>query len=267
MTKIHRPVIYEIGGVVAENPETKTFYLNTPLEAEPGQFIMVWLPGRGEKPMSLSGVGEKPAFTVRSVGPFTKALHKLRPGDKVGIRGPYGRGFTVRGRKTVLVGGGTGMAPLLPLAQKLVHKGSEIRVIQGAPTKDRLIFVEKLRRLSRDNHIILTEDGSYGQQGVPTEILEKDLGEEEYDQVYTCGPEAMMLEVYRITKKFGVPLQASLERYMRCAVGLCGHCCLDPTGWLVCRDGPVFNQEQLSRIKDFGLTSRDPTGRVVPIPD
>jgi len=113
----------------------------------------------------------------------------------------------------------------------------------------------------------LTEDGSYGQQGVPTEILEKDLGEEEYDQVYTCGPEAMMLEVYRITKKFGVPLQASLERYMRCAVGLCGHCCLDPTGWLVCRDGPVFNQEQLSRIKDFGLTSRDPTGRVVPIPD
>ena len=82
MTKIHRPVIYEIGGVVAENPETKTFYLNTPLEAEPGQFIMVWLPGRGEKPMSLSGVGEKPAFTVRSVGPFTKALHNSGLGTR-----------------------------------------------------------------------------------------------------------------------------------------------------------------------------------------
>lgn len=267
MTKIHKPTIYKLEDVVVENPETKTFYLEKPLEAEPGQFIMVWLPGIGEKPMSLSGVGEKPSFTVRSVGPFTRALHKLRPGEEVGIRGPYGKGFTTRGVKTILVGGGTGIAPLLPLAEKLVCKGSEIRVIQGAPTKDRLIFIEKFKELSRGNHTILTEDGSYGRSGVPTDILEKDLSEEEYDQVYTCGPEPMMREVYKITKRFGVQLQASLERYMKCAIGLCGHCCLDPTGWLVCRDGPVFNQEQLSKIKDFGYTNRDPTGRVVPIPE
>jgi len=247
------PEMARIKRIADENLYIKTFFLEKRLDASPGQFVMVWIPGLDEKPFSLSYIGDKTAITVEEKGLFTKSLFKMKEGDYIGIRGPYGGAFTPKSRSCV-VAGGCGTAPLSPLIEKL----KEPFVIIGARSKDRLIFRERF-----PNAKITTDDGSLGRKGFVTDVVEKTLRERKFDVVYTCGPEIMMKKVFDICEHHGIECQASLERFMKCGFGVCGQC--EINGFRVCKDGPVFSSEHLRKMKDFGKEARLKSGKKISV--
>ncbi len=258
-----KPRIVEILGAKAETPTIKTFRFRDEAcsKASAGQFVMTWIPSVDEVPMSLSAIGEGgvSAITVRQVGEATAALHRLKQGDVFGVRGPYGRGFTETKGNALIVGGGMGMAPLLPLAKNLAKAKAGLTCIIGAKTRDELLFLDELKGLDKVEVLAVTDDGSYGSEGLATDVAERLLKERRFGVVYTCGPERMMFKVFQLAESHGVEVQASLERFMRCSVGLCGSCIIG--GFRVCRDGPVFTNKQLKLAKEeFGKTKHNPNG-------
>ncbi|RLI18373.1 dihydroorotate dehydrogenase electron transfer subunit [Candidatus Bathyarchaeota archaeon] len=260
----HRAV--RILRVVEEAEGFSTLYFRDALcrKAQPGQFIMVWPPGMEEVPMSLSTIGGESSITVKAVGPTSRRLTSLGEGDLIMIRGPFGRGFTLIGEKPLLVAGGIGVAPLKPLLERMLTRGLKPTLILGAGTRDRLIFLRRFRELLGDRLHIATDDGSLGYRGLASEYAENLLEEHNFDIIYACGPEGMMAAVYRAAERFGLPIQVSLERYMKCAVGLCGSCAIGP--YRVCRDGPVFDGNMLRRVLDeFGHRRLDPSGKPIPL--
>ena len=129
----------------------------------------------------------------------------------------------------------------------------------GSKTKDEVFFEEIAKKLKRDVTIIpVTEDGSYGENGYVTDVLEKLLEENTYDAIYTCGPELMMYKVVKLANEKGIFVQASLERMMKCGVGICGSCCVNED--LVCRDGTVFDGQHLAKKSEFGHFERTKSG-------
>ena len=249
-----------ISQVVRETPTIATLVLDISLEAQPGQFVMLWLPGVDEKPFSLAEM-EPAKISVARVGPFTTRLHQLQPGALLGLRGPFGRGYTLLERGPVLlVGGGCGGPPLYPLARLAWERGLEVQVALGARTAAELAFQRRFQELGC-RVVLTTDDGSGGMMGKVTDALPPLL--EGVKAIYACGPEPMLKWVAELCWERGLPGQLSLERYMKCGLGLCGQCALD--GLLVCRDGPVFAVEELRRVKEFGKTRRDACGREVPV--
>jgi len=249
------PEMVKITKVVYENPYVRTFFISRKIDAQPGQFVMVWLPGLDEKPFSLSYAGNKTAITVEEKGKFTNALFKMKTGDKIGIRGPYGNGFTLKADACV-VAGGCGVAPLATLIERLKNP----LVIQGARSRDRIIFKGRFKGAN-----ITTDDGTEGKKGFVTDVLEAQLMKNKFSTVYTCGPEAMMKRVFEICERHGIECEASLERFMKCGFGVCGQC--EASGLRVCKDGPVFQSEKLRTIKDFGSFARLKSGEKVAISD
>jgi dihydroorotate dehydrogenase electron transfer subunit len=221
--------------VEEENYRTKTFTLDLELQARPGQFIMAWLPGVNERPFSLLSAAPV-AFTVARVGEFTAALHGLRAGDRVWVRGPYGNGFTVRGRRILCLSGGYGVAPMAYLARTAFARGCEVVAVIGARTADDLLFVHRFASLGC-RVLLTTDDGSAGLRGLVTDGAALALAAGPIDAVYACGPGPMLEAVAQFCREKGLPAQLSWENKMRCAMGICGTCERD--GWLVCRDGPV----------------------------
>ncbi|MCJ7621281.1 MAG: dihydroorotate dehydrogenase electron transfer subunit [Anaerolineae bacterium] len=213
----------------------KTFTLDGQLSAHPGQFVMVWLPGVDEKPFSL--VDDDPVtLAVANVGPFSGRLHELEAGDRLWLRGPFGRGFEIAGERLFLVGGGYGVAPLAFLASRAAHAHRKVAVV-GAATGDDLFFQDRLAKAGCEV-VLVTEDCSAGEGGLCTDIAERLLTEEAFDVVYGCGPEGMLDKIEELCQRQGIPGQLSKEAYMRCGMGVCGSC--QRSGLLVCRDGPVF---------------------------
>lgn len=252
---VNRMRTVKIQSVKTENIRVKTFFFEDELcsSAEPGQFVMVWIPGVDEIPLSLSSIGGDgfSSITVAEVGEATRALNKMAVGDVIGIRGPFGNHFKIVGREALVIGGGTGMAPLIGLIRKLLAGEVKTTVVDGAETRSELLFLEQLTNLSAKlglKAIFTTEDGSSGIKGVATEAVEKLLSSRKFDMVYACGPEKMISKVYFLAKKYGVSLQTCLERLMRCAVGICGSCVIGK--YRVCKDGPVFDQTQLVNLED-----------------
>lgn len=257
--------------VKTENVRVKTFFFEDELcsSAKPGQFVMVWIPGVDEIPLSLSSTGADKfsSVTVAEVGDATRALNKMKRGDVIGVRGPFGNHFKIFGKKALVIGGGTGMASLMGLIKNLLAEGVKTTVVEGAETQDELLFVDQLTSQMAEPNletIFTTEDGSYGIKGVATDAAEKVLSSKKFHAIYTCGPEKMISKVYFLAKKYGVPLQTCLERLMRCAVGICGSCVIGK--YRVCRDGPVFDQTQLKELEDeLGRFKLDFTGEKIPI--
>jgi dihydroorotate dehydrogenase electron transfer subunit len=253
--------------VEIESSTVKTFTFNDKpcAKAEPGQFLMLWIPGVDEIPLSILDTDTKDmvSVAVKRVGEATKALHNLRTGDIIGVRGPFGNSFSTKEGKVLMVGGGTGIAPLLFLARKLVAKDVTPFFVVGAKTKDELLFLKQLERLcDKGNVTSTTEDGSCGIAGLCTEPLEGMLSKERTDMVYSCGPEPMILKAFELARKYDLDMEASLERLMRCAIGLCGSCCVGK--YRVCRDGPVFTRKQLQEVEqEFGKLKLDFDGRKV----
>jgi len=255
----------------------RTFVLDAEIpDAEPGQFVMLWLPGVDEKPMSIACPAPL-TLTVARVGPFSTALHERKVGDRVGWRGPYGHGFSLRkDRPALLVSGGCGVAPLYFLATRAVEHHVPTIVALGARNALDLPYVEQFRALGVDL-LLATDDGSLGCRGTVTDallsILNLDLElpirnphsafRNPHSAIYACGPEPMLAAIHHLCHQYAIPGQLSLERYMKCGFGLCGQCALD--GYLVCQDGPVFDVEQLDGLRDFGHAHRSATGRRIPI--
>ena len=247
------PRAVSITGIAKETPKIRTFRLSESFDFTPGQFVMVWVPGVDEIPMALSAEN---TISVQEVGDATGAMFRLEKGDLLGIRGPFGKGFSVNG-KVLAVAGGIGAAPLLPLAMRQMVN----TFLLGAATKVDLPFKNTLGKMTELK--VATDNGSSGYHGPVTNLLHK-LNLRDFDTICTCGPEPMMKTVFDLLRKRKIVNrgQFSLHRYMKCGVGLCGSCAIDPSGLRVCREGPVFRGDQIAG-SEFGEYGRDASGRRV----
>jgi dihydroorotate dehydrogenase electron transfer subunit len=225
----------------------------------PGQFFMVWLPGVDEVPMSASYCEGMKGITVKEIGPATKALCNLRSGDRIGVRGPYGHGYTLHDGRTLVVGGGTGMASLLPAVEAFSDR-SRVDVAIGARNVSELLFMERAKEAS-NNVRTSTDDGTEGLKGTAVDLVVDMLSKERYDFVLACGPEKMLFYLLALLQKHKVKCELSLERYMKCGAGLCGSCALDEKR--VCVDGPVFTGEQALKMIEFGKFRRNEAGQQI----
>ena len=247
---------YHITQVIGENLETSTLVTDKALpDTRPGQFVMVWLPDVGEKPFSIAN-NDPFSLTVAAVGPVSRALCALQPGERLWARGPLGHGFELAGKRHLLVGGGYGAAPLLYLAREAVKRGDSVCVCLGASSEKKLL----LEQAFRDNGCevsVATEDGSRGQQGLVTPPVEQAIEDWNPDALYACGPRRMLTTLSSICRKKALPAQLSWEAMLRCGIGLCGNCELDtdirhaaglPDGWLTCQDGPVSIMDASGKI-------------------
>jgi len=234
----------------------------------PGQFVMVWIPGIDEVPMSVSSLeGDPPiiGITVQGIGEATNALCRLRTGDRIGIRGPYGRGFDLalpKGSTVVGVSGGVGSASTVLAMERARELGYRTVNLVGARSSSLLVFAERFIRNS-DLTIVATDDGSRGHSGYVTDLLPEVLSSEKRPVIISCGPEVMMRKVMEIADEASVRCQLSLERYMKCGVGLCDSCSM--SGRRVCQDGPVFDISEVRELSEFASSHRDRSGRSVPI--
>jgi dihydroorotate dehydrogenase electron transfer subunit len=261
---IDTPAIVTIEKIIDETSTVKTLVFSDEILSQvlPGQFAMVWIPGVNELPMSVMVSTEKgkAAFTVRKHGLASTALYSMKVGDQIGIRGPYGNSFTIKHGKLLLVGGGTGLVPLVRLLTFL-EKNDDITIIMGAKAKEE-VFFEKLTNsiLQQNVHnvIVVTEDGTYGESGLVTDVMKKLLKDNTFDAVYTCGPEKMMHKVVQIATQKKIYVEASIERMMKCGMGICGSCCFGDV--LACKDGTVFDGQFLLTNKEFGYTHRNKAG-------
>jgi dihydroorotate dehydrogenase electron transfer subunit len=262
---VGNPVSVKVSAKIKETERITTLLFDIPhqsLEINPGQFFMVWVPGVDEIPMSVS-LWEPPTagISVQDVGEATKALTKLTEGDWLGIRGPFGSYYTTNSQKALVVGGGIGMAPLRPLVYNLLQQGAMVTLLVAARTKSQLLFYDFAGRIDSDLHVeIATDDGSMGSRGLAIEVAQDLIKNTMFDTIYTCGPELMMVGLLNLAQKENLRFQASLERYMKCGCGICGTCALDPTGDLVCKEGPVFTTKDLLELEEFGKYYRDSTG-------
>lgn len=254
--------ITEVSERVVETPSTVTLRFHYLPPAAPGQFVMLWVPGDDELPMSLSYTGEPKGVTIKAMGHTSRATLTLPVGALVGIRGPYGNRFDLSPRRILLVGGGSGTAVLAPAAEAAAQGGSRIVSALGATTASELLFVDRLKSISESVEVA-TDDGSRGYHGYVTEVCRELLGAEPFDAVWTCGPEVMMHKVISAADARSVPVYCSLERQMKCALGMCDACAFGP--YHVCTDGPVFPAHRLESILEFGRTKRDSSGRRVPL--
>lgn len=251
--------------VVDETPRgtrhVKTFCFRDPFppgtRIEPGQFLMVWVPGVDEIPIAICETGPELAITVYAMGDCSTALCAMGPGDRFAVRGPLGRGFTVpeKGERVLMVGGGTGTASLAPLADEM-RSPSSIDFVLGSRTAGDVILRYRLAKTT--NLLISTDDGSEGFKGYASDLAEKMMETVRYGRVYACGPEPMMLKVVNAALKRGLLVEASLERYMKCAMGICDACAVGPKH--ACIDGPVFDGRGLASWDAFGRFRRSKAG-------
>ncbi len=243
----HLPTPVAIRAVETDNYRTKTFVLDASLDAEPGQFVMAWLPRFDEKPFSLVDA-DPVTLMITAVGPFTRLLHEKRPGHSLWLRGPFGNGYRAPrpGLRVALVGGGYGVAPLLWLARSCRQRMAALTVVIGAATAADLLCAERFSPLLETSAggdaaralLLCTEDGSAGLTGRVTDVLTTRLAAGEIDLICACGPHGMLAALDRLGEDYGVPRQLSWEAYMRCGIGICGSC--EHDGKVLCLDGPVL---------------------------
>ncbi len=227
--------------------------------ALPGQFNMVYVFGVGEAAISLSGDPSDSAavvHTVRNAGRITAAIAQAAPGQTVGVRGPYGHGWPLeqaKGRDVVLIAGGLGLPPLRPVLYELIAHRAEygrIEVIYGARSPKDLVYYDQIQqwRHRSDLRFQVTVDAAdrewYGDVGLVTARIPDTRVEPGNTVAFLCGPEIMMRFAARDLEARGIPrasIWLSMERNMKCAVALCGHCQFGPV--FVCREGPVFRYD------------------------
>ena len=248
------PRAFRVLSVQPEGEGVSSLWLEGRIECAPGQFVMVWLPREGEKPYAISCREEdRFAITVKQRGPVSTLLTRIEPGARIGVRGPYGRGFQLR-EKSCILAGSSGIASVAVI--KDIYPAMPLFI--GARTAAEVIYAERFPDMR-----IFTDDGSAGVKGFPTDALPELIDGGDIEVVYTCGPEVMMAAVFRICEERNLECQASMERYMKCGFGICGQCACD--GLLVCRDGPVFNSGVLRKLADFGKAALLKDGRRVSI--
>ncbi len=270
---IYLPKLAVLDRVVDDIPEVKTFYWRFEDPAtqaqfkrfRPGQFAQISLFGVGEFPASLppSPTEEETFFTIRQVGSCTSALHQLKPRDKFAVRGPYGNGFPMKdyeGMNLTFVAGGIGLIPLRScIVYALQHRAQygRIQVFYGAKTPGELMYLTDLRAWEKSGgmecHLTVDRAGHgwNGHVGVVGSLFKKEGVEVPVDNTiaFVCGPPVMFRFVIQDLLALGFKeshIVSTLERYMKCGVGKCGHCCIGVA--YICVDGPVFTYEQIKKL-------------------
>ena len=179
-----KPFTTKIKSIIQETPQMKTFYVSFVVKGKtpsiiPGQFIIVWIPGIDEIPMAVSHVLDNGdiGFTVKDVGYATHSLHKMKIGDLIGIRGPYGNGYQLKDGFSIIIGGGIGIASIRLLVQRAMQKKPHhLMVTLGAQTAKELLYLGEFQELLKTSQLLVcTDDGSDGNKGFVTTILEKNL--------------------------------------------------------------------------------------------
>jgi len=263
------PLPYRVQRVRRETYDTFTLDLEQAngagaLPFAPGQFNMIYVYGMGEVPISISGDPAQTdalVHTVRAVGTVTKPMVRLKPGDMLGVRGPFGSSWPVeeaKGSDVVILAGGIGLAPLRPsLYYLLSHREAYGRVVllYGARTPEDLLYTRELEEWRRrfDIDVAITVDAATGNWrgnvGVVTTLIPWARFEPAETVAMVCGPEVMMRFTVQALQERGVPAEntfVSMERNMKCAVGFCGHCQFAPT--FICKDGPVFRCDRMEQF-------------------
>lgn len=230
----------------------------------PGQFSMLWVFGVGEMPISISGDPSdrgRLTYTVRAVGKATSALVGNKPGDCIGVRGSFGRGWPMeaaRGKDVILVAGGIGLAPLRPVIYEVLNHRKDygrLILLYGARSSRDVLYRKELSAWSHepDTQVLTTVDYGglswKGHVGVVTTLFKFARLRPAQSVAMICGPEVMMRFVTRELEAHGMArndIYLSMERNMKCAVGFCGHCQYGPH--FICKDGPVFSYERLRTL-------------------
>ncbi len=253
--------IVKIETIIEHSSEIKSFVIRNKRIVDaykPGMYVILWLPDIDFLPMSISRIQDDLIeVTVQEIGEGTSKLFELIEGDSIGIRGPFGNSFDYEDLKNILiVGGGMGIAALTTLIEVLKRNKANVQVAIGAKDEASLIFAERLLGLI-PNTMCTTEDGSIGKKCVVTDPVEELIKKENFDMIFTCGPEVMMKKVLELADTKNIEIQASLERKMKCGLGLCGSCCVGENNNItVCKDGPIFNSNQLKTFPKFGTYSK-----------
>jgi len=258
------PQVTRIRSVRRESHDTFTLGLDTPAMwqgFEPGQFDMITAFGAGEIPLSISGNPSENhhlVHTIRTVGPVTRAIERLREGDSIGIRGPFGTSWPIKktvGHDILIIAGGIGLAPLRPAIHWIRSHRSlfgRVHLLVGARTHEDLLFQDELELWHREDRIDvkLTVDHANaswsGRVGVVTPLISSLSVDADHTTALVCGPEIMIRFAARELSQLDIPaenIHVSMERNMKCALGFCGHCQLGP--FFVCRDGPVVSLASL----------------------
>lgn len=232
-----------------------------------GQFFMVSVTGRGEVPISVTSTPEEPLrLCIRMVGHVTAGIHALTPGDRFGIRGPYGRCFPLdmfaSKRDVIVIAGGLGIVPLRPLIKHAMRKRKgKLYILSGSRTPSDIIYRDEINEWAKSAEVRLTVDRRdrnwRGRVGLVTELLNKIRADFSRAVSFVCGPEIMIKSAMAELSKRGMPdenIFTTLEAHMKCGIGKCGHCYMGPK--FVCTDGPVFS---LRELKSFsGIPSPGP---------
>ena len=263
------PTQYRVAKVRKENHDTFTIELTavegeTQFTFEPGQFNMLYVHGIGEIPISISGDPgrhDRIVHTTRIVGTVTRAMHRLRRDDVIGLRGPFGTAWPVesaKGRDVVIVAGGIGLAPLRPVLHRIIaarKRFGRVVLLYGARTPDDLFYLRELEtwRQKHDIDVRMTIDRAdekwRGNVGVVTTLIPPIKFDSKNVVAMLCGPEIMMRFTIVALRGRGMSEKSmfiSMERNMKCAVGFCGHCQYGPE--FICKDGPVFPYERIERL-------------------
>jgi NAD(P)H-flavin reductase len=253
---------------IRETPDTFTLVLDLrgtrgARDFKPGQFNMLYLPGIGEVPISIASSPDERHLihTIRSVGTVTAVLTRLEPGAKLGIRGPFGKGWPMEeayGKQLLVVAGGLGLPPLRPVILDAMSKPERfdgVKILYGARTPSDLIFQPEFpvwQKAKGCEFLITVDKGDEkwkGRVGVVTTLFPVAGIKPAKAVAFVCGPELMIRFVIQDLVKMGVPRERifiSMERNMKCGVGTCGHCQLGPN--FICKDGPVFAYPQIERF-------------------
>jgi len=261
-----------IRDIVAENELVKTFEIvfddaiyNSNFAYLPGQFMMLSMPHCGEAPFSFSSSPSRPgsfSLTIRQAGKLTGAVHKLRPGDMVGVRGPYGRPFPLEelaGQNLLFVAGGIGMAPLRSVVEYCTDNHQdygEITVLYGCKTPGEFCFRSYLDGLVKEGLVKVKYtvdavcDEWNGCVGLVTGLLDEVEINGSNNKALVCGPGIMIRFVVERLLRSGMEdgdIITTLERQMKCGIGICGHCHFDSK--MICTDGPVFHVSELPGLE------------------
>jgi len=270
MSNLNNPYVPQkavIEKIIPETPGIKTFVLRpeAPFEFICGQFAELTLPGIGEGPFAMSSPSTENStvsFTINNVGYMTSRLHTMKKGDYLGIRGPYGNGFTLDdmyGKEVVLVAGGVGFPPARALLYSLLNeqqKFAKIVMCYGARTPEDVVYKYQIDEFRRSIDLRLTvdkaDDSWKGGTGVVTTLLDDIVFDKKNVCAVVIGPPVMMKYATKKLLELGVGPQdiiLSMERKMYCGIGQCRHCMIDSL--FICKDGPVFKYHQLQGLPDI----------------
>jgi sulfhydrogenase subunit gamma (sulfur reductase) len=270
-SNLYWPQISVIERIEEETPDTKTFFLSADgiewrRDYWPGQFVELSVFGVGEGPFCLAQSPTRSNFievTIRRTGSITNRLHGYQCGDFVGLRGPFGNCFPfekARGKNLIFVGGGIGLPPLRSLINFVLDHRSdygEVHVLYGARTPSDRVYKSELAAWSKSDQLMFAEtvdraDESWsGHVGVVTKLLRGMRVVPSSTMAFTCGPPIMLKFVIAELKALGLAdrdIVTTLERYMKCGVGKCGHCCVGHH--YICVDGPVYDFELIRRLPE-----------------